>query len=362
MFVRTKVGLGFTNCIRENELVWDDSAFSVFTTNSGDVKGRPIFHRFAKTDSMKAVPPPFFGDYTSLSDHIDLDESQMSYGTKSSTSYDSKFLSNDFVSCDDSDKSSEVNTNDFASSDSSVKSLEHRSNDSTSCASTSNVSTSVNEAEIESNVGTPIKEPSIVQDLPSFTCNSSDKNEHTSRTSYNKNGYFNKKAGHFRKHASYVFKLCFVCGSGTHLIKDCDFYEKQMATKTVGIGVGSVHSRKKVNHQTKFVSQAVLLRTGKVNIPSARPYPVPIGKPKVFASVPTGRQNRPFLVLTNRGYSPSVISGWWKSTARPKPHFSRPTSFYFQTYTPYVPTMSYNHMKYGGDRWATPVKPSAGCS
>nr|GEY45616.1 xylulose kinase-1 [Tanacetum cinerariifolium]GEY49959.1 xylulose kinase-1 [Tanacetum cinerariifolium] len=291
---RTKVGLGFTNCISENELGWDDSAFSVFTTTSEDVEGRPVFHRFAKTDSMKAVPLPLFGDYTSLSDHIDLDESQMSYGTKSSTSCNSKSVSNDFVSCDDSDKSLEVSTNEFASSDSSVKSSEHQPNDSTSYASTSNVSTSVNEAEIKSNVGTPIKEPISIQNLPSFTCNSFDKNEYTSRTSCNKNGYFNKKAGYFRKHSSYVSKLCFVCGSGTHLIKDCDFYEKQMVNKTIGIGVGPVHNRNKVNHQNQFVPQAVLLRTGKVNIPPARPQPVPTGKP-----------NRPFLVPTDRGYSPS---------------------------------------------------------
>ncbi|GJU30424.1 putative ribonuclease H-like domain-containing protein [Tanacetum coccineum] len=58
--------------------------------------------------------------------------------------------------------------NDFASSDSSVKSLEPNSNDSTFCASTSSVSTSESEAEIESNVGTPIQEPIIVKDLPSF--------------------------------------------------------------------------------------------------------------------------------------------------------------------------------------------------
>nr|GEU60063.1 putative ribonuclease H-like domain-containing protein [Tanacetum cinerariifolium] len=102
--------------------------------------------------------------------------------------------------------------------------------------------------------------------------------------------------------------------------------------------------------------------TGKVNIPSARPQPVPAGKPKVFAPVPAGRKNKPFPVPTDRGYSPSVSSGWWKSTARPMPYFSRPTSSYFQTYTPYAPTMSYTHMKYGGDRWATAVKPSAGCS
>nr|GFB70621.1 hypothetical protein CTI12_AA237220 [Tanacetum cinerariifolium] len=97
---------------------------------------------------MKDVPPPLSRDYTSLSDNIDLDESQMSYGTKSSTSSYSKSVSNDFVSYDDSD------------------------------------------------------------------------------------------------------------------------------------------------------------RTGKVNIPPARPQPVPTGKPKVFAPVPTGRPNRPFPVPTDKGYSP----------------------------------------------------------
>ncbi|GJY99087.1 ribonuclease H-like domain-containing protein [Tanacetum coccineum] len=265
-----------------SELGWDDSAFSIFTTNSEEVEGRPQFNRFAKTDSMKDVPPPLSGDYTPLSDHTDLDESQMSYGTKSSTSGDSNYVPNDFVSCDNSDKSTKVNSNDFASSDSSVKSSEPKSNDSISYASTSSISTSESEAKIESNVGTPIQEPIIVQDLPS----------------------------HFRKHASSVSKLCFVCGSSTHIIKDCDFYEKQMANKTVGNGVRPVYSRNNVNLQNQYVPQAVLLRTGKVNIPPGSPQPVPTGKPKVPTPVPTGRQNRPIPVSTDRGDSPSVTSGW----------------------------------------------------
>ncbi|GJR89066.1 hypothetical protein Tco_0213077 [Tanacetum coccineum] len=140
MSVRTKVGLGFNNYISENE--------------SEEVEGRPLHNRFAKADNMKVVPLPLSGDYIPLSDHTDLDESQMSYGTKSSTSGDSNYVSNDFVSCNNSDKSSEVNTNDFTSSDSRVKSSEPKSNDSNSCASTSSVSTSESEAEIESNVGT----------------------------------------------------------------------------------------------------------------------------------------------------------------------------------------------------------------
>nr|GEV23989.1 copia protein [Tanacetum cinerariifolium] len=383
MSVRTKVGLGFTNCISENELGWDDSAFSVFTTNSEDVEGRPIFHRFAKTDSMKVMPPPLTGDYTSLSDHTSLHESQMSYGTKSSTSCDPKYMPNDFVSCDDSDKSLKVNTNDFTSSDSSVNSSEHHPNDSTSCASTSSVSTSENEAETESHVGTPINEPNIVQNLHSFTCNSFDKNEHTSMTSCNKNGSFNKKAGHFRKNASSVSKLCFVCGSGTHLIKDCDFYEKQMANKTVGIGVGPAVRPQLVPTGKPKVT---LVPTGKPKVtpvPTSKPNvtPIPTGKPKVtpvstgkpkvtpvptgmpkVTPVPTGRPNRPFPVPSDRGYSPSVIFGWWSCTASPMPHFSNPTSSSFQTYTPYVPTMYSHHMQNGWDIWATVVKPLAGCS
>nr|GEV02952.1 putative ribonuclease H-like domain-containing protein [Tanacetum cinerariifolium] len=253
MSVGTKVGLGFTNCIRESELGWDDFAFSVFTTNSEDVEGRPIFHRFSKTNSMKAVPPPLSRDYTSLSDHIDLDELKMSYGTNSSTFCDSKSVSNDFVSCDDSEKSSEVNTNDFASSNSSVKSSEHKPTDSTSCASTSSVSTSVNEATFESNVGTPIKEPIIVLDFSSFTCNSSDKNEYTSRTSCNQN-----------------------------------------------VPTGKL----KVTPVPTGKPTVTLVPTGKPKVT-----PVPTGKQQVSTPVPTGRLNRPFLVPTDRGYSLLLFSG-----------------------------------------------------
>nr|GEY93971.1 ribonuclease H-like domain-containing protein [Tanacetum cinerariifolium] len=275
MFVRTKVGLGFTDCISQKELGWDDSAFSVFTTTSEDVKGRPTFH---------------------------------------------------------SDKSSDVKTSDFASSDSSGKSSEHNSTDSTSCASTSSVSTSVNVAEIESKVRTPVKDPIIVQDLPSFTCNSSNKNEHSSRTSCNKNGSFNKKAGHFRKYSSSVSKLCLHCGSGIHLIKDCDFYEKQMTNTTVGIGVGSAVRPQPVPTVPTGEPKATPVPTGKPKgtpVPTSEPKatpvpigkpkgtPVPTGKPKVhpvptgkpkFTPVPTGRLHRPFPVATDKGCSPSVPS------------------------------------------------------
>nr|GFA35723.1 ribonuclease H-like domain-containing protein [Tanacetum cinerariifolium] len=226
-------------------------------------------YRFAKTDSMKAVPPPLTGDYTSLSDHTDLDESQMSYGAKSSTSCDPKYMPNDFISCDDSDKSSEVNTNDFASGDSSVKSLEHKPTNSTSCASSSSVSTSVNEAEIESNVGTHIKELIIVQDLPSFT---------------------------------------------SVLLKTSKVHIPPVRPQPVPTG------KPKVTPVLTGKPKATPVPTGKPKVtpvptgkPKATPFPtskqkvtpVPTGRPQVSTPVPTGRPNRPFPVPTYRGYTPS---------------------------------------------------------
>nr|GEU40334.1 hypothetical protein [Tanacetum cinerariifolium] len=219
---------------------WDDSTFSVFITNSEDVDGKPLFYRFTKADSMKVVPRHLSRDYTSLSDHIDLDESQMSYGTKSSTSSDFKSVSMTL---------------------------------------------------------------SLVMIVTSL---------------------------------------------------------QRSTQMTLPLVILVLNLQSPSQMIIPYVHQ--LLVIGKVNIPPARPQPVPTGKPKVFTPVLTCWPNRPCPVPTDRGYSPSVSSDWWKSTTRPMPHFSRPTSSYFQTYTPYAPTMSYTHMKYGGSIWATTVKPSAGCS
>ncbi|GJW73355.1 hypothetical protein Tco_0132725, partial [Tanacetum coccineum] len=108
MSVRTKVGLGFDKYIRESELGWDDSEFSIFTPNSEEVEGRPLFHKFTKADGMKVVPLPLFGNYIPLSDTTDLDETQMTYVKKSSDSIGYIYLSNDLFSCDNSGKSSEI--------------------------------------------------------------------------------------------------------------------------------------------------------------------------------------------------------------------------------------------------------------
>nr|GEY38429.1 ribonuclease H-like domain-containing protein [Tanacetum cinerariifolium] len=92
------------------------------------------------------------------------------------------------------------------------------------------------------------------------------------------NGLMSEKLGlgyGFTKNA------CFVCGSFSHLIKDCDFYEKRMAkqvelNKGKGKSTGPREHRpvwnnvQRLNHQNKFVSTSVLTKTGRFLVNAVR--------------------------------------------------------------------------------------------
>ncbi|GJR75942.1 hypothetical protein Tco_0088307 [Tanacetum coccineum] len=77
-------------------------------------------------------------------------------------------------------------------------------------------------------------------------------------------------------------KACFVCGSHNHLIKDCDFHEKRMSKKSVlndkGKGTGHREVRpiwnntQRINHQNKFVPTAVLTRSRRIPVSTAKQY------------------------------------------------------------------------------------------
>ncbi|GKA75883.1 hypothetical protein Tco_0782261 [Tanacetum coccineum] len=75
-------------------------------------------------------------------------------------------------------------------------------------------------------------------------------------------------------------KACFVCGSYSHLIKDCDFHEKRMAKKFVLKNIGKNYgqreirpiwnSAQRINHQNKCVPSTVLTRFGRVPVSDAK--------------------------------------------------------------------------------------------
>nr|GEU42195.1 hypothetical protein [Tanacetum cinerariifolium] len=95
-------------------------------------------------------------------------------------------------------------------------------------------------------------------------------------------------------------KACFVCKSLTHLIKDCDFYEKKMAQTTAR------NHAKRGNHkpyakmillnpQRQVVATAVLTKSKLVHIPVARSVTTVVSKPLVTRP----RQSKTVVTKTN---------------------------------------------------------------
>lgn len=280
---------------------------------------------YVKEGKLHAVPGPIRGEFMPSSPQKDFDGSHHLYGKKSSDLPDPDCKSTDYNSCDSSDKSSKVNVS--APSVFNVKSSESISTESTSFTSTSSVSTSKSKVEIESKVRAPKQEPIVVQDLSSFTYNKPDKKTYTSRISCNKNGCFNKKAGNVKK------KTCFVCGSKSHLIKDCDFHEKR-----IGVCADQKRSRPQWTSVNAIPSYVPPRAT---HVKTSRPNPAD-------KSVPAGKP-----VSAERSFP----AGWKRHVARP---FYVPTSTYFQNglWPSYFDPL---YMGWG-TRWDNGVKPSTGCS
>ncbi|GJT35702.1 hypothetical protein Tco_0926121 [Tanacetum coccineum] len=79
------------------------------------------FSVFVKAVGMHAVPPPITGTFMPPSNNPDLDDTQVTYGSKSNNYFETNSVSNDFVSCVSSVKSSSSKTNEpLASAPSSV--------------------------------------------------------------------------------------------------------------------------------------------------------------------------------------------------------------------------------------------------
>ncbi|GJW09877.1 ribonuclease H-like domain-containing protein [Tanacetum coccineum] len=121
--------------------------------------------------------------------------------------------------------------------------------------------------------------PTEEQETPSFanqqvkTPRETVKNQFT----HSKNPKVDKKGLGYE----FVTKACFVCGSLSHLIRDCDFHEKRMAKQAeLNNRMRKMYSQReirtiwnnvqRVNHKNQFVPRAVLTRTGKILVNTAR--------------------------------------------------------------------------------------------
>ncbi|GJU53021.1 putative ribonuclease H-like domain-containing protein [Tanacetum coccineum] len=151
---------------------------------------------------------------------------------------------------------------------------------------------------------------------------------------------------------SFTKKKCFVCGSLSHLIKDCDYYEKKMAReaefkKQRVFNTGNEVAKpvwtnaNRVNHANKLVPRSVQLNAGRPNINSVRPN-INTGRTNINSVRPninTGRTNiNPVRPRVNTGSS-NV------NTVRTKQS---------------VPTKTSNSFKRPQGNWGSAVKTSAG--
>ncbi|GJY17908.1 ribonuclease H-like domain-containing protein, partial [Tanacetum coccineum] len=131
---------------------------------------------------------------------------------------------------------------------------------------------------------------------------------------------------------SFTKKKCFVCGSLSHLIKDCDYYEKKMAREAEVKRVVNTGNRvtkpvwtnaNRINHSNNFVPRSVQLNTcrpkfnsvrpnintGRTNISSGRPK-VNSGRPKVNSDRPKVNTEHPLKNMVDRGIFDSGCSGY----------------------------------------------------
>ncbi|GJV98405.1 hypothetical protein Tco_1553657 [Tanacetum coccineum] len=284
MSAKDKSGLGYGDQIHEGVLSYENEVLqSVFDSRSSDVEDRPVNDRFAKVEGMHAVPPPMIGIYMPPKSDFGIDESMFTYGPKQSKTSESDAETSNFASCE---------------SNSSVETLEYVPklvlNEPKAVSEPKVWSDALVIEEYESDIDdeyvfkAPVEQEkfscAFINTVKHVKSHRQTVKEQETCSQYPKvdkrdwNGLMSKKLG-----LGYGFtrKACFVCGSFSHLIRDCDFHEKRMAkqvelNKQKGKGTGPGENRlvwtnvQRLNHQNKFVPTVVLTKTGRFPINAAR--------------------------------------------------------------------------------------------
>nr|GEW84451.1 ribonuclease H-like domain-containing protein [Tanacetum cinerariifolium] len=157
-------------------------------------------------------------------------------------------------------------------------------------------------------------------------------------------------------------KACFVCGSLSHLIKECTFHEDRMAKKSVLPNngekrTGHRESRtvwnnvQRINHQNKFSPTAVFTRSGRI--------PVSAAKPKAAASTSAAKPVKTAGPKQSVNFSKSR-STFHKSHSPIKRSFYNPTTHSRRHSTERVNTAGSNAVNAVKGNRVTVFKTSAG--
>ncbi|GJY16739.1 retrovirus-related pol polyprotein from transposon TNT 1-94 [Tanacetum coccineum] len=176
-----------------------------------------------------------------------------------------------------------------------------------------------------------VSQPTKEQEQPSFA--STNKQVKTPRETVKNQFTHSKNPIVDKKGLGYGFtaRACFVCGSLSYLIKDCDFHEKRMAKQAELNNRMKRNSSQReirpiwnnvqrVNHKNQFVPTAVLTRTGKIPVNTARA--------SGTNNVSTARHN------FNRQAVPTNVA-MKVNTVKPIMNRGRPATIFHKTYSPY---------------------------
>ncbi|GKA82097.1 putative ribonuclease H-like domain-containing protein, partial [Tanacetum coccineum] len=159
---------------------------------------------------------------------------------------------------------------------------------------------------------------------------------------------------------SFTKKKCFVCGSLSHLIKDCDYYEKKMAKeaevkKQRVCNTGNMMAKpvwtntNRINHANQFVPRPVQLNTGRPNINSVRTN-INTGRTNINSvrprvntvntNVNTVRSRQPVPTRTSNSFSPKRPQ---VNQFNQRMHFSKSYSPVRRPFAKITAQMSHSH-------------------
>ncbi|GJX40589.1 hypothetical protein Tco_0255579 [Tanacetum coccineum] len=183
-----------------------------------DSIGKPLYSRFTKTNDFKGVPHPLSGDYTPKPQE-EIDDSLYVYGKKGPQKPEIS------VSDDNSSEHSTCQSNDSEGScgNTSEHSFETKSESLNAPNEMSKSRLEITNEKVVSELQEV--EPSCAKHVKTPRQPLKDKETHKVNRK-NWNDMMERELG---EGYSFTKKKCFVCGSLSHLIKDCDYYEKKMA-------------------------------------------------------------------------------------------------------------------------------------
>ncbi|GKA33621.1 ribonuclease H-like domain-containing protein [Tanacetum coccineum] len=321
MTSNSKIGLGYEIQSNNDVLSYEEEMNrTVFKCTEGDFLNKPLYSRFSKTDNFKGVPHPLTGDYTPKPQE-EIDDSLYVYGKKGpqkSEISDSDDTSNGQSSCQTNDSKGSFGNPSEHSYESELESISVPNEMSTSKSIIANEKFVFESKEVEPSCVTHVKTPRQPM-----------KNQGTPELKGNNwNEMMERELG---EGYSFIKKKCFVCGRLSHLIRDCDFYEKKMAREAklekqrvfnTGNRVAKPvwNNANKVNRANHFIPRPVQLNALRQNINSFRPN-VNTGRANVNSAksnvnsvrhnvnsvrtnVNTGRSKQPVPTSNSNSFSP----------------------------------------------------------